>query len=70
MSLEYKSNFCYQYLRENFLGVFMTNIELKEYWEELLSIYKGIIFNNCNFAGGINGRINYNFDCPQIYTLK
>ena len=48
----------------------MTNIELKEYWEELLSIYKGIIFNNCNFAGGINGRINYNFDCPQFYTLK
>lgn len=35
VSLEYKSNFCYQYLRENFLGVFMTNIELKEYWEEL-----------------------------------
>lgn len=70
VSLEYKSNFCYQYLRENFLGVFMTNIELKEYWEELLSIYKGIIFNNCNFAGGINGRINYNFDCPQFYTLK
>lgn len=48
----------------------MTNIELKEYWEELLNIYKGIIFNNCNFASGINGKINYNFDCPQFYTLK
>lgn len=55
---------------ECFWRAFMTNIELKEYWEELLSIYKGIIFNNCNFAGGINGRINYNFDCPQFYTLK
>ena len=33
----------------------MNNVELKEYWEELLSIYKGILFNNRDFANGGQG---------------
>lgn len=48
----------------------MINVELKENWEELLSIYKGIIFNNCDFANGINEKIVYNFACPQFSILK
>lgn len=48
----------------------MTNDELKESWEELLTIFKGIIFNNCDFATGVNEKIVYNFDCPQFSVLK
>lgn len=48
----------------------MNNVELKEYWEELLSIYKGILFNNRDFANGANARMIYSFDCPQFSILK
>jgi len=48
----------------------MNNVELKENWEELLNIYKGILFNNCNFANGINEKLVYNFECPQFSILK
>lgn len=57
-------------MKNFFLEVFMTNAELKEYWEELLTIYKGIIFNNCDFEKGINEKITYNFACPQLSVLK
>ena len=48
----------------------MTNAELQEALEELLDIYKGILFNNCNFCGGINEKIVYNFASPQLFVLK
>lgn len=48
----------------------MTNAELNEIWEELSIIYKGILFNNCDFADGVNEKITYNFNCPQFDVLK
>lgn len=48
----------------------MTNDELKDIWEELLDIYKGILFNNCDFVDGVNEKIVYDFDCPQFSVLK
>lgn len=48
----------------------MTDSELKENWEELLNIYKGILFNNNVFSDGINDKIIYDFACPQYNILK
>lgn len=48
----------------------MTNDELKDIWEDLLNIYKGILFNNCDFADGVNEKIVYDFDCPQFSVLR
>lgn len=48
----------------------MNDDEIKENWEELLNIYKGILFNNCEFSNGINDKIIYNFACPQFNILK
>lgn len=48
----------------------MTNAELQEALEELLNIYKGILFNNCAFSGGVAEKIVYNFASPQLSVLK
>ena len=39
----------------------MTDKELQENWNELLNIYKGILFNNCDFYNGINDKLTYDF---------
>ena len=48
----------------------MTDKELQENWNELLNIYKGILFNNCDFYNGINDKLTYDFACPQYAILK
>ena len=48
----------------------MSDNELQENWNELLNIYKGILFNNCEFSDGINDKIIYDFTCPQFNVLK
>lgn len=48
----------------------MNDDELKESWEELLNIYKGILFNNPDFSSGKNDKIIYDFKCPEFRILK
>lgn len=48
----------------------MTDKELQENWKELLNIYRGILFNNCEFYSGIYNKLVYDFACPQFTVLK
>lgn len=47
----------------------MTDNELRENWNELLNVYKGILFNNCEFSNGIKDKLVYDFACPQFTIL-
>ena len=52
----------------------MTKKELKQIQNEVsqqsLGIYAGILFNNQIFIEGNDDEIVYNFDCPELITLK
>ena len=52
----------------------MTKKELKQIQNEVsqqsLGIYAGILFNNQIFSEGNDDEIVYNFDCPELITLK
>lgn len=48
----------------------MTDEELKENWEDLLNIYKGILFNNPSFELGTTDKILYDFSSPKLNRLK
>ncbi|MDE6061052.1 MAG: hypothetical protein K2G31_06260 [Clostridia bacterium] len=48
----------------------MDGNELKEIWQEEAYIFKGILFNNTEFAEGAEDRITYRFDCPEFEVLK
>lgn len=48
----------------------MGDNELKEIWQEELNIFKGILFNNSEFAEGTEDRFSYKFDCTEFEVLK
>ena len=48
----------------------MTDHELQENWNELLNIYRGILFHNLEFSAGRNAKLIYDFACPQFTVLK
>ncbi len=45
-------------------------VELKEICQEELNIFKGILFNNSEFADGAKENLSYRFDCPQYEILR
>lgn len=48
----------------------MNDNELKEIWQEELNIFKGILFNNPEFAQGSEDSLFYLFDCSEFEILK
>ena len=48
----------------------MGDNELKEIWQEELNIFKGILFNNSEFAEGTEDSLSYKFDCTEFEVLK
>lgn len=48
----------------------MDSDELKEIWQDELSIFNGILFNNSKFAEGVKDILSYRFDCPEFAVLK
>lgn len=44
----------------------MGDNELKEIWQEELNIFKGILFNNSEFAEGTEDSLSYKFDCTEF----
>lgn len=48
----------------------MDNYELKEIWQEELNVFKGILFNNSEFAEGEIENFTYKFDCSEFEFLK
>ncbi len=48
----------------------MGDNELKEIWQEELNIFKGILFNNSEFAEGTEDCLSHKFDCTEFEVLK
>lgn len=48
----------------------MDDNELREIWQEELNIFKGILFNNSEFAEGAEDSLVYTFDCSEFEALK
>lgn len=48
----------------------MDDNELREIWQEELNIFKGILFNNSEFAEGVEDSPLYIFDCSEFEVLK
>lgn len=48
----------------------MGDDDLREIWQEELNIFKGILFNNIEFAEGVEDSLSYKFNCPEFEILK
>lgn len=47
----------------------MTDHELQENWNELLNIYRGILFHNLEFSAGRNAKLIYDLRTRIISVL-
>lgn len=48
----------------------MTRKEMREIAQQMLDVYRGILFNNQEFEGGNSEEIIYEFDCPEFEELR
>ncbi len=48
----------------------MNDNELKEIWQDELNVFRGILFNNSEFAKGAEDSLSYKFDCSEFEFLK
>lgn len=47
----------------------MNNKELKGIWQDELNVFRGILFNNSEFAKGVEDEFSYKFDCLEFKVL-
>ncbi len=48
----------------------MTRKETHEIAQQMLDIYRGILFNNQEFESGNSNEMSYEFDCPEFEELR
>ena len=48
----------------------MTRKEMQEIAQQMLAVYRGILFNNQEFESGNDEEIIYEFDCPEFEELR
>lgn len=48
----------------------MTRKEMREIAQQMLDVYRGILFNNQEFESGNSEEIIYEFDCPEFEELR
>lgn len=48
----------------------MNDNELKEIWQDELNVFRGILFNNYEFAKGAEDSLSYKFDWSEFEFLK
>lgn len=48
----------------------MNDNELKEIWQDELNVFRGILFNNSEFAKGAEDSLSYKFDWSEFEFLK
>lgn len=48
----------------------MTRKEMREIAQQMLDVYRGILFNNQEFESGNSEEVIYEFDCPEFEELR
>ena len=48
----------------------MTRKENREVSQQMLNVYRGILFNHQEFEAGDSEEVVYEFDCPQFAELR